>query len=67
MRMRAKKRELKSDKWFNHLGLATAEKIGAETTNYACNLYKYSVAYKLTMEAQEATRKAREGVAPGSK
>jgi len=41
MRRRAKKRELKPDKWFNNVGLATAEKIGAETTTYVCNLFKY--------------------------
>jgi hypothetical protein len=47
--------------------MVTAEKIGAETTTYVRNIYKYYVAYKLTMEAQEVARKAREGVAPGNK
>jgi membrane-bound lytic murein transglycosylase MltF len=67
MRKEAKKRGLDPDKWFNNVEMVTAEKIGAETTTYVRNIYKYYVAYKLTLEAQEATRKAREGVAPGNK
>ncbi len=67
MRREAKKRGLDPDKWFNNVELVTAEKIGAETTTYVRNIYKYYVAYKLTMEAHETTRKARESVAPGSK
>jgi membrane-bound lytic murein transglycosylase MltF len=67
MRKEAKKRGLDPDKWFNNVELVTAEKIGAETTTYVRNIYKYYVAYKLTLEAHEAARKAREGLAPGSK
>ena len=67
MRKEAKKRGLDPDKWFNNVELVTAEKIGAETTTYVRNIYKYYVAYKLTLEAQETARKAREGLAPGSK
>jgi len=67
MRKEAKKRGLDPDKWFNNVEIVTAEKIGAETTTYVRNIYKYYVAYKLTMEAHEVARKAREGVAPGSK
>ncbi|MBS1236974.1 MAG: h16 [Deltaproteobacteria bacterium] len=67
MRKEAKKRGLDPDKWFNNVELVIAEKIGAETTTYVRNIYKYYVAYKLTLEAHELTRKAREGVAPGSK
>jgi membrane-bound lytic murein transglycosylase MltF len=67
MRKEAKKRGLDPDKWFNNVEMVTAEKIGAETTTYVRNIYKYYVAYKLTMEAQEVARKAREGVAPDTK
>jgi membrane-bound lytic murein transglycosylase MltF len=66
-RREAKKRGLGPDKRFNNVEVVTAEKIGAETTTYVRNIYKYYVAYKLTLEAQEAARKAREGLAPGSK
>jgi membrane-bound lytic murein transglycosylase MltF len=67
MRKEAKKRGLDPDKWFNNVELVTAEKIGAETTTYVRNIYKYYTAYKLTQEAHEASIKARESVAPESK
>ena len=65
MRKEAAKRGLDPDKWFNNVELVVAEKIGMETTTYVRNIYKYYAAYKLTLEAQEAQRKARERVAPG--
>lgn len=67
MRKEAEKRGLDQDKWFNNVEVITAEKIGMETTTYVRNIYKYYVAYKLTMEAQEAQRGARDSVAPTSK
>jgi hypothetical protein len=45
--------------------LVTAEKVGIETTTYVRNIYKYYVAYSLTLELQEEARKARAGV-PGA-
>lgn len=66
MRKEAAKRGLDPDKWFNNVEIVTAEKIGMETTTYVRNIYKYYVAYKLQVEAQETARKAREQVAPGT-
>ncbi|MCU0578111.1 MAG: transglycosylase SLT domain-containing protein [Desulfobacterota bacterium] len=62
MRKLAGQRGLDPDKWFNNVELVVAEKIGQETTTYVRNIYKYYVAYRLTLEAEEATRKAREQV-----
>jgi membrane-bound lytic murein transglycosylase MltF len=59
MRREAKQRGLDPDKWFNNVEIVVAEKIGAETTTYVRNIYKYYVAYKLTLEMQETQRKAR--------
>jgi membrane-bound lytic murein transglycosylase MltF len=64
MRKEAAGRGLNPDMWFNHVELVTAEKIGFETTTYVRNIYKYYVAYKLTLEAQELQRRAREQLAP---
>jgi membrane-bound lytic murein transglycosylase MltF len=66
MRREARQRQLDPDKWFNNVELVVAEKIGAETTTYVRNIYKYYVAYKLTLEMQETQRKARESLAQGS-
>ena len=65
MRKEAEKHGLDADKWFNNVELVTAEKIGMETTTYVRNIYKYYAAYRLTLDAQEAQRKARESVTPG--
>lgn len=62
MRREAAKRGLDRDLWFNNVELVVAEKIGMETTTYVRNIYKYYAAYKLVLEAQDATRKAREKV-----
>jgi membrane-bound lytic murein transglycosylase MltF len=66
MRKEAERRGLDPDKWFNHVEVVVAEKIGAETTTYVRNIYKYYVTYKLTLEMQETQRKAREALAPGA-
>jgi len=42
-----------------------AEKIGTETTTYVRNIYKYYVAYRLTIDAQGQAEAARKQVAPG--
>jgi membrane-bound lytic murein transglycosylase MltF len=66
MRKEAAERGLDPDKWFNNVEIVAAQKIGIETTMYVRNIYKYYVAYKLTNERREATRKAHEQVAPGT-
>ena len=59
MRAEAKKRGLDPDKWFNSVEIVVAEKVGAETTTYVRNIFKYYVAYKLIEDAEAAKRKAR--------
>jgi len=65
MRREAAKRKLDPDQWLNNVEIVVAEKIGAETTTYVRNIYKYYVAYKLTLEMQDAQRKARESLKSG--
>jgi membrane-bound lytic murein transglycosylase MltF len=60
MRREAAKRGLDPDRWFNHVEIVVAEKIGLETTTYVRNIYKYYVSYRLGLDAQEARRKALE-------
>jgi len=63
-RKEAVKRGLDPDKWFNNVELVVAQQIGTETTTYVRNIYKYYVAYKLTLDAQAEAAKARQQVAP---
>lgn len=60
----AAERGLDPNKWFNNVEIVVAEKIGTETTTYVRNIYKYYVAYKLTLEAHQAAEQARRQVAP---
>jgi membrane-bound lytic murein transglycosylase MltF len=66
-RKEAEKRGLDPNKWFNNVELVIAEQIGTETTTYVRNMYKYYVAYKLTLDAQAEAEKARAQVAPSSR
>jgi membrane-bound lytic murein transglycosylase MltF len=63
-RKETQKRGLDPDKWFNNVELVVAEKIGTETTTYVRNIYKYYVAYRLTLDAQAEAARARTQVAP---
>lgn len=60
MRKIAEERGLDPNKWFNNVEIITAEKVGLETTTYVRNIYKYYVAYKMSLKAVEDKRKARE-------
>ena len=61
-RKEAEKRGLDPNKWFNNVELVIAEQIGTETPTYVRNIYKYYVAYKLTLDAQAEAEKARSQV-----
>jgi hypothetical protein len=54
----------KGNKWFNNVELVIAEQIGTQTTTYVRNIYKYYVAYKLTLDAKAEAEKARLQVVP---
>jgi membrane-bound lytic murein transglycosylase MltF len=63
-RKEAERRNLDPDKWFNNVELIVAQQIGTETTTYVRNIYKYYVAYRLTLDAQAEAEKARQQFAP---
>lgn len=66
MRKLARKRGLDPDKWFNNVEVVTAERQGLQTTTYVRNIYKYYVAYKLTLKTIEEKRKARKQIEEGN-
>ena len=66
LRKEAAARGLDPDKWFNNVEIVVAEKVGIETTTYVRNIYKYYVSYKLTIDAQDQQRRAREAIAGGT-
>ena len=63
-RKEAARRGLDQDKWFNNVEIVVADQIGTETTTYVRNIYKFYVAYRLTLDAQDTARKSREQLTP---
>ena len=63
-RREAGKRGLDPDRWFNHVEVVVAEKIGREPTTYVRNIYKYYVAYTLMLHAEAERKAARERMTP---
>ena len=47
--------------WFSNVELGAAKIVGFETVQYVNNIYKYYIAYQLSVDRLEADRKAREG------
>jgi membrane-bound lytic murein transglycosylase MltF len=46
------------DVWFNNVERVIAEKVGQEPVTYVRNIYKYYIAYKLAVDAEERKRAA---------
>jgi membrane-bound lytic murein transglycosylase MltF len=62
LRARAEKRGLNPNVWFNNVELIAAERIGAETVTYVSSIYKYYVAYKLSVEIQAERARERDAL-----
>jgi membrane-bound lytic murein transglycosylase MltF len=54
LRKKAQQDGLDPDKWFGNVELEVAKDVGQETVTYVSNIYKYYVAYKLTLEQMKA-------------
>jgi membrane-bound lytic murein transglycosylase MltF len=50
LRKTAASQGLNPNLWFGNVELVTAKEVGQETVQYVSNIYKYYVAYKLTLE-----------------
>jgi membrane-bound lytic murein transglycosylase MltF len=48
--------------WFNNVELGAAKNLGFEPVQYVNNIYKYYIAYQLSVERLDAQRKANEGM-----
>jgi len=54
IRQKAAARGLNPDVWFENVELIAAREIGSETVDYVSNIFKYYVAYKLSLERPDA-------------
>jgi len=58
LRTEAAAKGLDPNKWFNNVELVVAEDVGRETVQYVSNIFKYYVAYKLTLERAQKREQA---------
>jgi membrane-bound lytic murein transglycosylase MltF len=64
LRRVAKEQGLDPDLWFGNVDQVVAKDIGQETVVYVSNIYKYYIAYRLTLEQAQAKAAAREPATP---
>ncbi len=65
-RAKAAERKLDPNRWFNNVEIVVAETVGAETTTYVRNIFKYYVTYKLVLDAQRQATAVRQAPASGN-
>jgi membrane-bound lytic murein transglycosylase MltF len=59
LRREAQQQGLDPNVWFGNVELVASKDIGQETVQYVANIYKYYVAYKLSVQQAEALKKAK--------
>ena len=62
LRREAAAKGLDPNKWFNNVEVVVAEDVGREPVQYVSNIYKYYIAYKLTIERAQKRAGAKSGV-----
>ncbi len=53
---------LDPNRWFGNVELVVAKDIGQETVQYVANIYKYYVAYKMTLDQKKTREQAKQAV-----
>jgi len=56
LRKKAASEGLDANQWFGNVELVAAKDVGQQTVQYVSNIYKYYVAYKLTLEEAKVQR-----------
>jgi len=62
LRRETEKRGLNPNIWFGNVERVVSERVGRETVQYVSNIYKYYVAYKLTLDREAARDRAKDEV-----
>jgi len=60
LRKQAEREGLDPNKWFGNVEFAVSEDVGQETVQYVSNIYKYYVAYKMTLEQAQLRKGAKQ-------
>jgi membrane-bound lytic murein transglycosylase MltF len=61
LRKEAEELGLDPNRWFNHVELIAAKRIGRETVQYVANIYKYYLAYQMVIQQDQLRKKASGG------
>ncbi len=59
LRKEAEEQGLDPNRWFNHVELVAAKRIGRETVQYVANIYKYYLAYQMVIQQGELLKEAK--------
>jgi membrane-bound lytic murein transglycosylase MltF len=59
LRKEAAEQGLDPNRWFNHVELVAAKRIGRETVQYVSNIYKYYLAYQMVVQQDQQREKAK--------
>jgi len=62
LRKKTQAEGLDPNKWFGNVELVVAKDIGQETVQYVANIYKYYVAYKMTLDQKKTREQAKQTV-----
>jgi len=62
LRKRARSEGLDPNKWFGNVEFIAAKDIGQETVQYVSNIYKYYVAYKMTLDQINIREEAKQAI-----
>ena len=62
LRRETEKRGLDPNLWFNNVERIASERIGRETVTYVSNIYKYYIAYRLSLAQRDRREAAKAGV-----
>ena len=62
LRKKTQAEGLDPNRWFGNVELAVAKDIGQETVQYVANIYKYYVAYKMTLDQKKTREQAKQTV-----
>jgi len=62
LRQKAAAQGLDPNKWFGNVEVVAAREIGAETVKYVSNIYKYYIAYRMSVEQMSARSEERKRI-----
>ena len=64
LRREAEKSGFDPNRWFGHVEVIAAKRVGSETVRYVSNIFKYYIAYRLLVEQQQKRKATKDKLVP---